>query len=326
MKPEPSMTDGKVTAALVAEAAAWVAILHGPSRTAAAEKGFSQWLSTSPAHAKAFEEATEIWEESRNLPRPLRIAHRTPRFGVLRPVAALAAGAVLAVAGVFAYLHLSGVATEVGEQRALTLEDGSRVMLNTATHVVVSYDEHRRVVELRSGEALFEVAKRPDRPFIVIAGDRLVKALGTTFAVRRDDRRLAVTLVEGKVAITSSGSAGGAATNSEAERAITLSAGERAVFESGRSPIVDQPELQKVLAWQRREVALDDTPLPEAVAEMNRYSVTPLVIEQREAARVHVTGLFRAGDSLSFARAVAEAYELRVVEEPDRIVLSGMPR
>jgi transmembrane sensor len=122
------------------------------------------------SHACAFEEATGIWEEARNLPRPW-----------LLPV-----GATVHLQG------QAGVGTNIGEQRVLALEDGTRVILDTDTRVVVSYDGHIRSVELKEGEALFEVAKRANWPFVVTAGDRRIEALGTSFVERRHDRQLAV--------------------------------------------------------------------------------------------------------------------------------------
>jgi len=65
-----------------------------------------------------------------------------------------------------------------------------RVYLNTDTEVVPHYDKQTRRVELKTGEAMFEVSKHPDWPFIVSAGDRQVRALGTSFMVRREAEQL----------------------------------------------------------------------------------------------------------------------------------------
>lgn len=323
MSVDRSASEPRVTAAMIAEAAAWLAILHGPNRTAAVEQGFAKWLRTSPAHARAFEEATDIWEESRNLPRPAGLRAVTKR-SVARPLLALAAAAVVAVIGVLLHFKLAGVATELGEQRALILEDGSRILLNTSTRVVVHYDERQRHIELKTGEAHFEVAKRPDWPFVVTTGTRRVTALGTAFTVRREPDRLTVTLVEGKVAVAPEAPAFGASPASAAsEPTITLTPGQRAVFVADRLVALDQPDMQKVLAWRRQEVSFDDTPLADAVAEMNRYGVVPLELEDASAKEVRITGLFRAGDSRSFARAVGAVYQLDVTEADGRIVLSG---
>ncbi|MEJ1964652.1 MAG: FecR domain-containing protein [Gammaproteobacteria bacterium] len=360
-----------MTARLIAEASAWLAVLHGPNRNAATERGFSQWLHSSPDHALAFEEATSIWEESRNLPRPRSLRSAPPPRSVVRTLLALAASVVLLAVGALVYLRMSGISTGIGEQRVLALEDGSTVILNTRSRVVVSYDPKVRRIELKRGEALFEVAKRPDWPFVVTAGEHQIRALGTSFAVRRDDGRVQVTLVEGRVTVSSpspSPSASAlaptstpgvssplpsaarladppAASGSDSPRSsgssdlsvrahgtgtpalVTLSPGQRLTFDTGGAAArVDQPEIDRVLAWQRREVAFDNAALADAVAEMNRYSRVPLVVEAREAAQARVTGLFRAGDSVSFARAVAEAYKLTTVEEPGRILLKERTR
>ena len=126
-----------------------------------------------------------------------------PGFRISFPRAALAAAAtvVLAVLATIFYLHTDAVTTGVGELRTLTLDDGSRVHLNTDTRVRVDYDKQTRHVSLERGEALFEVAKQPDWPFVVTAGGREIKAFGTEFVVRRDRKRLSVMLMEGKVKI-----------------------------------------------------------------------------------------------------------------------------
>jgi transmembrane sensor len=319
-------TNPEVTADLIAEAAAWLAVLHGPNRTATAERGFARWLKKSPAHAAAFEQATGIWEESRNLPRPQSLRRAVlpapaPRRWFPRLVA-MAALLALAAVGLALYLQERGVATNIGEQRVLVLEDGTRVILNTDTRVIVSYNRALRRIELMKGEALFEIAKKQNWPFVVTAGDRSIAALGTTFSVRRESQQVAVLLVEGKVAVSPASRAQRAGQGSDA---VLLSPGERAVFVGNLPVRRDHPQVAKALAWQRHEVALDNNSLLDAVQEMNRYSRTPLVLQAVDAAQIRVTGLFRTGDSLSFARAVAEAYKLRVVEERGRIVLMGPP-
>lgn len=318
----------KVTSELIAEAAAWIAVLHGPNRTAATERGFAQWIKKSASHARAFEEATGIWEEARSIPRaqPLQslIRRRSrSRVGFFKPAIA-AALVLIAVAVTSYYQHRAGLSTKVGEQRILALDDGTRVILNTDTRVVVSYDREARRVELKEGEAIFEVARNPKWPFVVDAGDRRIQALGTSFAVRRDHSQLAVTLVEGKVAVSERPALESpvSASASSDSTAMILTPGERVVFADHRSVKMDRPPLDKLLAWQRREVVFDNTALADAVTEMNRYNRKPLQIAT-DVAAVRVTGLFRAGDSLSFARAVAEAYRLDINESDDRIELSG---
>jgi transmembrane sensor len=327
----------------LAEAGVWIARLHGEERDRDLENGFRQWLRANAMNAKAFELATEVWEDAANLRRVIPFGPSVSPKPRLRfpfayftfAAAALSMVVVLIVAAL--YLHSSSVSTAVGEQRLLSLDDGSRIYLNTATRVVVKYDKRVRKVELEAGEALFDVAKRPDWPFIVTAGDRQVRALGTSFVVRRYDERLAVTLVEGKVTVapSSSGDSPGSPVSldprtvnsrSPEPQSFTLKPGQRLIFAAGKAPQLDTPPLDKATAWRRGQVVFDDTPLSAAVPEMNRYSpVKVIVIERPESAALLINGLFQAGDSASFAQAVAQTYGLRVVEHGDQIDLQGIP-
>lgn len=333
----------------VAEAGVWIARLHGEQRGLELEAGFRRWLAEHPGNRYAFEVATEVWEDARDLRRiiplvPVEHNARRPRFPFA--VAAFAAAMGVLAVGIAWYVRSGVVATDVGEQRLLTLEDGTRVFLNTATRVVVHFDKVRRRVELESGEALFNVARRSDWPFIVTAGDRQVTALGTSFVVRRDGQQIAVTLVEGKVTVSPAfdgespdvrAAAGLAAADSVPAilssgsssevpaRTYTLTPGERLTFPTNDIARLDRPSLDQAVAWRRGQVVLDDTPLANAVAEMNRYNPQRLVIEQPEAAGLLVNGLFQAGDSSSFAHAVAQTHGLQVTERSAEIVLSGIP-
>lgn len=330
---------------LLAEASVWVAKLHGDSRSRTLEQGFRRWLISHPDNARAFELATEVWDDAENLRRfvTFRPITRVERRSPWRPIAAtLACAMMLVIVGVVWFQYAGVISTRVGEQRQLVLQDGTRVFLNTDTAIKVKYDEQARRVELRRGEALFNVAKQSDWPFIVVAGDRQVKALGTSFVVRKEAQRLAVTLVEGSVLVSpvqpaitqlvqpiidapSPVEQTPATASNGNSREFTLAAGQRLTFSAGAPTRLDTPSVEKTTAWRRGQVILDDTPLRAAVAEMNRYNQSKLVVEDPEAAALLVNGLFQAGDSSHFANAVAEAYGLTVIQRGNDIVLSGKP-
>lgn len=346
--PSESTAPEVPSAAACAEAAAWIARLHGEDRTASVEAGFTRWLAASAEHRAAFEMANDIWLETEHLPKPATPAFvRWPKAGLVVTLPrALVAAAAIAIAAVGINLHSrdSGIATQVGEERNLTLQDGTLVSLNTASRIHVHYDNRARHVELDEGEAYFEVAKHPDWPFIVTAGARQVVARGTVFMVQRHKDELAVTLVEGKVIVepageavpsllpsaapagASSGSFAGVQQQSGSGADVTLSPGQRLTFVDHERPKMDRPALERVTAWQRGQIILDHTPLSDAVAEMNRYSTVQMKIVEPEAERAEVTGIFRLGDSESFAQAVAETYHLQVTERHGLILVSGLPK
>jgi transmembrane sensor len=342
MNTSDAMQDNPIPAERLAEAGVWVARLQGDDRDDALERSLRRWLKAHPLNGRAFELATEVWEDSQNLRRVVPFAHEiaSPRGSrSRRPLVALMATMVafILIGAVLYFVRAEGITTGVGEQRLLVLEDGTRVFLNTQTRVVSRYDEHARRVELTSGEAWFEVAKKPDWPFIVTVGDKQVTALGTSFLVRYDARRTTVTLVEGKVAVSAMENAQSQPSVRQPQAAlagaammepgvVTLAAGQRLTVAASGTAQIDTPAMDKATAWRRGQVILDDTILGDAVIEMNRYGVVKLRVQQAQTAEVVVNGLFQAGDSASFARAVAQTYGLRAIERDGEIVLEGTPR
>jgi transmembrane sensor len=219
------------------------------------------------------------------------------------------------------YLRDPTYSTEIGEQRAISLADGTRIVLNTQSRLAVHFTAHERRVRVDAGEAFFDVAKNAERPFIVTAGEESVTALGTAFLIRRKADSIDVTLVEGRVRVSATAEAHVA---TDASRVRVLSPGQR-LRVAGAVSTLDQPDVEVITAWRRGEIVLDHTPLAEAVADLNRYSPVPIEIASPEAAALRVSGIFRAGDSAQFARAIADTYQLEVSETPERIVLTGAP-
>jgi transmembrane sensor len=241
-------------------------------------------------------------------------------------IAVLSAALVALLLARFVSTESGTVTTASGEQRTVVLADGSRVTLNTDTRIAVRYDERTRRVRLDRGEALFDVRPEHDRPFVVVAGRRAVRALGTAFDVRREDTgKLSVTLIQGRISIVPAAGQP-EPTVMDAERlpdaTVLASPGERATFTPDNRPALDHPPLRQVIAWQSGQVVFNHTPLPEAVREMNRYSDRRIALEGSGMESLHVGGLFQAGETAAFARAIAETFGLRMHEARDRIVLS----
>lgn len=321
--------DGLVRAQ--AEAAAWISLLHSSERNTEIETGLRRWIAADPLNAAAWETATDIWNETSGLPRRIPLppipSSRLTRPPYLRPVLAMAVVLCLACGGLgLKYFLHSSVSTVVGEQRTLNLEDGTRVELNTDSHLVVKYDRSTRTVVLTSGEAYFQVAHE-QRPFIVIAGERKVLALGTTFTVRRDDTAdsaLTVTLIEGRVAVAPVDTTNTSASAPAPEVEI-LKPGERLRVHKHSRPTLDSPSMDKVTGWMRGQLIFDHTPLREAVAEFNRYSSTKIAVASPETGSIPVGGIFRISDSKSFARAVAETYNLHLTVHDREVILDNAP-
>jgi len=313
-----------------AEAAAWIVRLHGPYRAPDLEAGFRAWLAADPENERQFERVTETWDAGAT---PVAGMARVARWREQRPVharlrfAAVATIIVGAAAwGLNSYWLNPAYSTGVGEQRMVRLPDGTRITLNSASRMTVTYRSARRQVRIDRGEAFFEVVGDAARPFQVRAGDHAVTALGTSFAVRYEPQRLAVTLVEGSVAVSSLlamvGTEGAAPVfPGLAPGSVTLAPGERLILGTSGPPAIDAPPIDAVTAWRRGEVVLDKTPLAEAVAEMNRYDQDRLVIDDPRVATLQISGIYHTGDSRMFAAMLARLYDLQIGYEDGRIHL-----
>jgi transmembrane sensor len=305
----------------LAEAAAWLTRLQAPDRTAATEAAFQAWL-REPAHERAFARATDAWEIIPGAARPAA-AKAGGAFDRSRPgrrlAMALAAcvALVVAVGGAGAWLARDPVyTTRPGEQQVFTLSDGSRVALNTGSHLVVDFSEDERRVRLERGEAMFEVTRNPDRPFIVQAGEERVRVLGTTFTVRNDGKKVAVVLVEGRVEVTRE-----TPRQPRPVPVAVLAPGERLTVRADAGAAIDRPRVEAVTAWRRGEVMFDETPLIDAAAELNRYGGTQVQVGDPQLASLSLSGVFQTHDPAEFARVAAELYDLKADREGDRIVL-----
>ena len=94
------------------------------------------------------------------------------------------------------------IETQASEWRSLTLNDGSFVSVGPRTELRDRFGQEQRLLSLSHGEALFQVAKDPARPFIVEAGLAVVHATGTRFAVSRREGDVTVTVEEGTVLVS----------------------------------------------------------------------------------------------------------------------------
>src|SRR6185437_15254379 len=215
--------------------------------------------------------------------------------------------------------------TGPAEQRIVDLSDGSQVTLNANSRVVIQYNEGARKVFLAKGEALFNVAKDRSRPFVVVAGDRKVIAMGTSFEVRREEpagSAFAVTLLEGQVAIEPiawpdappSGGVNGVK---------LLNPGQRLRFAGNTGETLDSPSIDRVTAWRRGRLIFDNASLGEAAAEFNRYGTHKLMIEDPAVRNLRVGGVFKINDPYSFAQAMADTYGLRINTRGKTIILTG---
>jgi transmembrane sensor len=216
--------------------------------------------------------------------------------------------------------------TQVGERSLLVLADGSKVTLNTASAVRADYSGHDRRLTLLRGEAFFDVAKDPNRPFVVTAGSRQVIAVGTAFNVRLQDRGVRVTLVEGKVRVTRSRPAdSGAGVLESPGPAVILVAGSALVAEANAPDRVERLDADRATSWRNGKLVFDGERLADVVAEMNRYSHKTLEITDPTLEDRKVSGVFEPTEGHAFAKALETYGIAKVTRETATHIVLGSP-
>jgi len=218
--------------------------------------------------------------------------------------------------------------TAVGEQRSMTLPDGSVLFLNTNSQVRVRLGKQHRDIDLVRGEARFQVARNPHRPFVVVTPDATIRALGTVFNVAMAKEGTQVAVIEGRVELRERGTSdgrppssavGGARSNGtpnlrkNQQARLELAAGERAaVTRKGIEPDVG-PSIESVNAWTEHRVVFRDKTLAEVVGEFNRYRLQQLIIDDPGLAGLRISGTFDPSDpdSLVAYLGAEEAVQVR---------------
>jgi transmembrane sensor len=299
------------------EAAQWAVRLDARPLTGEEQAELDQWLAADSRHSGALLRARAGWVNLDRLaalagrgpsapPRPVQPSRSRKHTFANRRFFLAASLATLVIAGAAAWwIHSqSGVyRSGVGEVRNVTLSDGSRMVLNTATEATVRFDKALRQVDLAAGEGLFQVAKDPARPFVVRAGSLSVRAVGTVFDVRAGNGRVDVTVTEGVVELVDN-------TRSGDNVIRRVAANEHAsVMETRQVAVQSIPhdEAQRRLAWRDGMVDFAGEPLTNAVEEINRHNYRRIVVDDPSLASRPVVGLFRATDPDGFAATVATA-------------------
>jgi len=317
-------------------AAAWLLRQDAGPWTEQDAAEFEAWLAQSAGHRAAYYRFKAAWQEAGRLgallgrgatqPGAAAVTYAAARRSRWRrlPGLAIAAG-VACVVGLSALTYLlvlpsSNVyATRVGAMETVLLADGSRLTLNTDSRLRIDMGANDRRVELRQGEAFFEVAKDPLRPFVVEAGDKRIVAVGTAFSVRRSGSDVRVLVSEGRVRVETAGRTAEVLQAPLLDAGMVASMQGDAMLVQARSPV----EIAQNLSWRTGQLVFRDTPMAEVVAEFNRYNTRKLVIEDAAVDGLRVGGIFRATQLDAFVSLVQQGFPVQARAEEDRIVLTA---
>lgn len=333
------------------EACAWIARLHGTEPSAKELASFRAWMARSPRHKAEVRHLARLWGELNVMTELAVGAEATATTGsnwqtllgtwFTRPLATAVVGvAAIALVATLLIRPLDPSlvqpllhTTAIGEQQLFNLEDGSSLLLNTNSQVRVDYTDTGRDIYLIRGQAHFEVASNPNRPFRVYAGQGMVRAVGTAFSVYVRDSRLLVTVTEGVIELNSldhrdpsdNMAADKTSKPDTVERVAVVNAGQHAVFNPADKVVqslesIDPPALSRKLAWRKGLLRFSGDSLEDVVSEVSRYTATRIVILDPEIRDIRIGGFFRVGETEKMFEALESSFGVEVLHVDENLI------
>ncbi|CCH47809.1 FecR family protein [Pseudodesulfovibrio piezophilus] len=338
----------EIDANIINVACQWRATLADDHVSTVDKNAFVKWLEENPLHKEAYEQVEKFWQDLEFLKqeslddsffiptwreRTRSVVWRIhecinkkskPAFYGLGGVCALVLLVFLCFPQIILFPSYSGeiFATGIGEKKTLHLADGSRITLGADTSVKVTFTRTSRHIQMSTGEAFYEVAKDPKRPFIVVSGEHQITVHGTIFDVRHNTQRIQVAVREGVVSVTALQKISPLdrtkppqppTSHSPLVQSKILKAGEQLTIlaEKGLQPVTHiQP--QSIGLWRNNILAYIDTPLSEIVADMNRYQSRKISIHDALVANIKITATFNSNDVDKTLQTLTEILPIRL--------------
>ncbi|UVT14931.1 MAG: FecR family protein [Nitrospira sp.] len=304
MSTQHTSSDHNERARVWDEANTWILRVHSGLMSSEEQREFEAWHARSPVHQSQFQDAERFWLALDGLTGQVaRGKHESTQVGfatrggpsmifgsaarLRRPAMAATFLVIITTMLLWSTLTvwLSDYNTAVGEQKSVTLADGSTVFMNTHSAFSAKLSEHRRSLTLMQGEALFEVAPDAERPFEVTVDGWVVRAVGTKFNIDHHTDIMTVTVIEGAVRLLHD------------NHAWDVPAGYRMTYDEHH--ILNEPEpadVLKITSWRKGEFSFTDMPLSMIVEELNRYRPGRIVIATASLRDLRLSGSVSLND------------------------------
>lgn len=322
------------------QAAYWLNEMRSGDMSARQVRAFEVWMDCDVAHRQAYSRLERHWRtlgmvaEDPEIMEAREHDRRSFRHAGLQRHCAMAASAVLIVGAGWIGLGLAGLpngigtahaeqrfTTRVGQTATVTLDDGTKVTLDTDSALRVSHSDGQRQVRMERGRAFFDVAEGDKRPFMVLAHGKKIVATHTAFDVRLDRDDVTVTLKEGRVRIEPQIRLARLTASP-----VEIGPGDQFSAKAGRVWKVAQVDVGREQSWLDGRLTFFHDGVDSAVTEMNRYSQTKLVFTDGQAPDHEIVGVFQAGDVSNFAKAIEISGSARIVSRTDKqIVMDAIP-
>lgn len=330
------------------QASEWLAKLVSGTLTEEDEAKLQYWLSESPSRAETLLEVSDTWDELSDLSQlsellPLdnnnspkesetSINNWFPKLPVFSGVSIM-----LMLALAFSFITLNNepqgnplvLMSEVGKQKTFTLPDGTLATLNTNSEIKVLFDKSSSIREviLSRGEAHFDIETDLNRPFIVIAGNKRVRAVGTAFNLFLQSNSLEVIVTEGIVEVSvehlvNINTSNSKKTNEMVISKTTLSKGHITVVEDdiGTINVINDKTIDKKLLWQQGKLYFIGDPLNEVIATISRYTNLEFVFLDEKSKMVSIGGLYSAENIEGLLATLENNFNIKIKKNDSNIM------
>ncbi|MEP1384697.1 MAG: FecR domain-containing protein [Paraglaciecola sp.] len=330
---------------ITAEASAWVAQLEAGDMTRADMEAFKEWIQRSPKHVAeirkmarfslALNELSEMLPSMSLAMDEHKVVMKKTKVSK-RPWLALTAALVLMVSLVSFLVSPPPIAVEtyyskLGESKEVTLDDGSRVTLNTNSRISVAFDEANRVVKLIKGEAYFDVTANSERPFWVYTGSERVRVVGTEFLVQYIDEEFAVLVTEGEVSVAKVAVDADISIIEQRDKVLeseknnhTLSLTPGEYLELGKLPyrvlnedlveVKSEKAIKQQVSWKGGLLDFTDKDLESVASEVSRYIPETIVVKSENLKAFKLSGVFPLDEPYVLFEALRNSYGLDVIK------------
>jgi ferric-dicitrate binding protein FerR (iron transport regulator) len=203
------------------------------------------------------------------------------------------------------------ISTGIAEHESQVLADGSVIYLNSDSELAVAHTAALRNVALHKGQAYFDVAKDPARPFIVDVGNASVQVVGTSFDIDRLSHATTIRVYDGIVKVL-------------ADKMITLTRGEGVILHDGIWQKTFRLAQLQLPEWRSGWLTVDNMPLSEVVERLSRYLTKPVIVQGEDD--IAVTGRFKLSEPKQSLALLASSESMALTENTQTFVLHAIPQ
>ncbi len=310
-------------------AARWFIRMQEAAPDAPERSQFEAWLMQSPLHQQEYSSISDAWQGIDSVSELQAIAQGRQadvffkqgerKKAVRKVVGTISTCVALMFAGWAGYqqyhawqatpvLQLASQTTRA-QLITQTLEDGSRITLNANTQIEVKYYRHQRHIALLKGEAIFEVQRDPDKPFVVETDRMKVTVLGTRFAVNKLSRLERVSVDHGKVEVASK----------TGPEKIILQNNQVAEFKQNQLQSRSNVSAQDYFRFNSGTLVFNQADLPEIAETLTRYNPTPVMSDGLSTE--HISAVVAVKDTSSFISTLPRIANLRIRQTTEGTLL-----